>query len=116
MKNLLVLIIIILVSCNTYNDKMNNLLQAKADLESKLTASDSLGELYNTERNKIRDASKLSSYKSLSEYLIQARLIRNSPEHKRISDSVSKYVKISSIYQIQLKKVVYSIDSLSKLK
>lgn len=127
MKNLLVLIMIILASCNTYNDKMNNLLESKAKLELEYKIADSMSANF-TERNTIMikginrkyEEEQIAGVNTSSEWFRkwskERGLILESNIFHSNTDSAEKYAKNSKILLNQLKNIEYSIDSLSKLK
>lgn len=109
------------MSCNSYNDKMNELLQQKSKIDKILKQSDSLTISYARkcqlvlDGNPIDSTGKLIIYKlstSVGDY--EKRI--NSIEYKMYSDSIHKYDSITYYYSKFLKQIEYSIDSLSKLK
>jgi hypothetical protein len=121
MKNLLVLIVLILVSCNTYNDKMNGLLQKKSELESQYKVADSISADFITKNRKaINDINEKYQgqeiLKVFDKWTKEINLKTESSIYKSNSDSAVIYAKNSKILLNQLKSIEYSIDSLSKLK
>ena len=123
MKNLLVLIMIILASCNTYNDKMNNLLESKAKLESEYKFADSISGDYTRKNTKmINTINKKYLEKEISgkgnngEWFKEIMMKQESSEYKSNTENALKYENNLKILLNQIKSVEYSIDSLSKLK
>jgi len=83
MKYLLGFLVFLIVSCNTYENKMNSLLSKKKLLEDSITND----------------------------------IAKSENKYGRISlDSIMKIVNRNKARQEELDRVIYSIDSLSKLK
>lgn len=120
-------IAIILISCNTYNDKMNNLLEKKALLELQYKVADSISANF-TERNtkmilginrKYEEEQIAGVNTSLEWYRKWSKergLILESNIFQSNTDSAESYENSSKILLNQLKSIEYSIDSLSKLR
>jgi hypothetical protein len=108
MKKVLLPMLVIagLTSCNTYNDKMNTLLQNKSQLESEFYRAEVKMSLF-----------EIESTDFLSKELDKNNFdVMSSPVYKQLGDSVHKYASIAQSFKSELSKVNYSIDSLSKLK
>ena len=123
MKNsILVLSFILFISCNSYNDNMNALLNKKSELENAIKITDSTNNIYLNKRlNIIQGISDEkepeinfgdTTITSIGD--IEKRY--ESKEYKMYSDSVKKYKSLLYGYEESLKQVNYSIDSLFKLK
>ena len=131
--------VILLISCNTYNDKMNRFLNIKSTVEKKLEFAVQNENLYNRKAESLllnldgtikgepppppsskQDIEKtdFNEYSSKNIEKIQKlnKLALESNEYKMYMDSVSKYALLKLFKQSELKKINYSIDSLSKLK
>ena len=97
MKKVLLPMLIVagLTSCNTYNDKMNALLQNKSELESQITYNDT----------------QMQKFDSLA-----AAAYSKGKSTKSMLDSFRTHYLINKNIYSELRKVRYSIDSLSRLK
>ena len=135
MKKNLILLVIILFSCNNYNDKMTAFLEKKAKIEMLLKMAESKEDSFNKiadgmmqklppppprPRN-VEEAIELSysdegRRKKNQSILNKNKIKMGSSEYKYNKDSVMKYLNLKTEYISELGKIVYSIDSLSKLK
>ena len=132
-------ITILIVSCNTYNDKMNRLLNMKSTVEYQLESAIQNEVLYDRKAESLflnldgtikgepppPPSSKLdiektefNEYSSKNIEKIQKlnKIAFESKEYKMYIDSVVKYATLKFYNESELKKINYSIDSLSKLK
>lgn len=133
-------IAIILISCNTYNDKMNRFLNLKSTLEKKLDSAEQNENLYNRKAESMFlnldgsikgeppppppsskeniEKGEFDEYSTKNIERIQRlnRMALESNEYKMYIDSASNYRSLKFYHELELKKINYSIDSLSKLK
>ena len=108
MKKVLVVTMgILLVSCNTYNDKMNVLLNKKSLLDKLKTNYHGLSSHY-------KNGKTIIFYEIAEKNGIEKAW--EHPDYKRLNDSVRKYNDAEDSILNELNKTNYSIDSLSKLK
>lgn len=120
MKNsILALSFISFISCNSYNDKMNALLNKKSELESVIKITDSTDKSYGKKitdviNGRTDENNPEINFADTSIADLEKRL--ESKEYKMYSDSTKKYYSLRRGYEESLKQVNYSIDSLSKLK
>jgi hypothetical protein len=137
-KNLLILVVII-ISCNTYNDKMNGFLNIKSKVENQIEFAIQNEDLYNRKAESLLlnldgtikgepppppsskqdiEKTEFNEYSSKNIEKIQKlnKLALESNEYKMYMDSVFKYEILKLHNESELKKINYSIDSLSKLK
>ena len=106
-------IIILLVSCNSYENKMNKLLSQKKQLEDSLSYDSQNVIKYErlvsrTISDRIVDTSVLKSF--------EARIAAAEKEDNLFRDSISYFKDRTMLHQESIKNIVYSIDSLAKLK
>jgi hypothetical protein len=112
-----------LIGCDTYNSKMNNLLESKAKLESEYKFADSISGDYTRKNTKmINTINKKYLEKEISgkgnngEWFKEIMMKQESSEYKSNTENALKYENNLKILLNQIKSVEYSIDSLSKLK
>ena len=102
------LIVAGLTSCNTYNDKMNALLQNKSELEKQIKTNSLQADLFGSEMKLIGATEYKKRNYNISKY---------PKSYWRAFDSSMKYAHIADdIRNNELRAVRYSIDSLSRLK
>ena len=100
------LAIALFASCNSYNDKMNDLLAKKSKLESS---------------SRLAKWDYEDAEHAVDEYF-EKELDRGnfnvtkSKKYKSLTDSANKLLDVYGILDFELSSVKYSIDSLSKLK
>jgi len=121
MKPYLIILATFLMSCNSYNDRMNELLQQKSKIDNILKESDSLSVSYARKSQLVLDGNPFDSTgklitNKLSTSVGDYEKRVNSIEYKMYSDSIHKYDSISYYNRKFLEQIQYSIDSLSKLK
>lgn len=119
----LITISLMLIGCDTYNSKMNNLLESKAKLESEYKFADSISGDYTRKNTKmINTINKKYLEKEISgkgnngEWFKEIMMKQESSEYKSNTENALKYENNLKILLNQIKSVEYSIDSLSKLK
>ena len=98
---------IVLVSCNTYNAKMNNLLSEKAKLENEYSFNKTKMNIF---------ASEQTHFFNTELYEKHNFDVMKSDKYKQSGDSAQKYATIAKGLKYKLDATNYSIDSLSKLK
>lgn len=123
MKNsILALSFISLISCNSYNDKMNALLSKQSELEGVIKITDSIIMSYVKKRIDVVDGSTTTKeeMERTAQFAVTppVRILKKyrSKEYKMYSDSIKKYEFLRLEFKESSKQVNYSIDSLSKLK
>lgn len=96
------LLSIVFASCNTYNNKMNDLLQNKKRIETLLDS------------NHVRD----QRFRDLTGYneIYDSISIGATYPHSELVDSIWNMKSENKILDDELKNTQYSIDSLQKLK
>jgi hypothetical protein len=100
------LAIALFASCNSYNDKMNDLLSEKKKLETKVYwAKDDVQSAENTLNEYFENELKAGNFK-----------VMKTKKYRALSDASLQMMDTLAIYTIKLEDINYSIDSLSKLK
>lgn len=96
------LLMCILLSCNSKDDKMNSFLSTKKQIENRIDSN-------NTKDRRFRS---LTGYNEMDDSLF----INKQYPHQELIDSID-YLKLEKEYlNDKLKEVIYSIDSLQKLQ
>lgn len=128
MKIFSFLIVLTLLGCNTYNSKMNSLLERKAELESQYKDADSISAEFTKRDTRMIEGINRKyleeqiatgftySAEWFRKWAKEKELILESKVFKTNIDSAEIYENNSKLFLKQLKSVEYSIDSLSKLK
>ena len=139
MKKILLILVVFIISCNTYNDKMNGFLNIKSKVEHQLESAIQNEDLYNRKAESLLlnldgtikgepppppsskqdiEKTEFNKYSSKNIEKIQKlnKIAFESNEYKMYLDSAFKYELLKFYNESELKKINYSIDSLSKLK
>lgn len=101
-KTLLLFLPVVFFSCNSYNDKMNNLLNSKKNIETAIDSN-------HAKDQRFRD---VTGYSEILDSLSTPTEYKN-PE---LVDSIYSLKIEKEFLSNELKRVEYSIDSLQKLK